>query len=77
MFISCGAINLLTTVVITEFNNDKNVLYYNSKRLNRLIKFVRYNIPKLNKVKVKQNKLIWMIKLFKNRIKLKFNSSMI
>lgn len=70
-FITCGVCRAVSRGVITEINNDKEPLCTDKKRLNKIINFVRMTNSDVKKVRVKQNKLLWEIKWFRKRIRLK------
>lgn len=75
LFISCGVMNAIENRTITEVNDDKNALYSNKRRVKKLIKFVKYVTNSNKRVKVKQNKLLWEVKMLKRRIKVIINKT--
>lgn len=75
LFIGCGVMNAIENRTITEVNDDKNPLYSNKRRVKKLIKFVKYVTNSNKRVKVKQNKLLWEVKMLKRRIKVIINKT--
>ena len=76
-FISFGAINAIDSRTIREINNEKNPLYSNKERLKKLIKFIKYISRNDKRVKIKQNKISWELKMLKRRIKVLFDKTLI
>lgn len=75
LFLSCGAVNAIENRVITEVNDDRSPLYSNKKRIKKLVKFVKYVTHSDKRVRVRQNKLFWEIKLLKRRVNVIINKT--
>ena len=70
LFIPCGALRAIDNRTITEVNSDKEPIFSNKLRLKKIIKFMKYATKNDKRVKVKQNKVLWELKMLRKRIKL-------
>ena len=66
--ISCGGIDCFYKGVITQINRRKKPIKIDKKRIKKIAKFTQF-VSSKKRVKVKEDKLLWEIKMLKENIK--------
>lgn len=66
--ISCGGIDCFYKGVITQINKRKKAIKIDKKRIKKIAKFTQF-VSSKKRVKVKENKLLWEMKMLKENIK--------